>query len=125
MEQFSSRESCWNTTHFQTPDPLSSLTYCSGGGAEGARGNLFTLSLQTALCTVCGEKSNGIHSQHSTCCSMACSPPGQATLTCMISLRYTVEKVCMIYNLVLYTPHLSPFLEKNSAFLLGRKTISY
>lgn len=35
-------------------------------GAEGTPGNLFKLPLQTALCTVCGEKSDGIHSNHST-----------------------------------------------------------
>lgn len=35
-------------------------------GAEGMPGNLFTLPLQTALCTVCGEKSDGIHSNHCT-----------------------------------------------------------
>lgn len=35
-------------------------------GEEGTPGNLFKWPLQTALCTVCGEKSDGIHSNHST-----------------------------------------------------------
>lgn len=35
-------------------------------GAEGMPGNVFKLPLQRALCTVCGEKSDGIHSNHST-----------------------------------------------------------
>lgn len=34
-------------------------------GAEGMPGNLFQLPLQTAVCTVCGEKSDGVHSSHS------------------------------------------------------------
>ena len=54
-------------------------------GAEGTPGNLFKLPLQTALCTVCGEKSDGIHSNQNTpTASMATcfslEGPGQAAL---------------------------------------------
>lgn len=35
-------------------------------GAEGMPGNLFKLPLQTAVCTVRGEKSDGVHSSHGT-----------------------------------------------------------
>lgn len=40
-----------STAPFQAPSsPCGSFTYCSVAGAEGVPGNLFKLSLQTALC---------------------------------------------------------------------------
>lgn len=57
-----------STTHFlrlQVPRYGLLLTVVMEG-AEGVPGNLFRLPFQTTLCTVCGEKSDGIHSKHST-----------------------------------------------------------
>lgn len=49
-------------------------------GAEGMPGNLFTLPLQTALCTVCGEKSDGVHSNH-------CSPTASVVICFLLRGR--------------------------------------
>lgn len=67
--------------------------------------NLFKLPLQTALCTVCGEKRRvSIHSTGPCCkCDSFC-PEGQARLS---HLRCMVEKMCMIRYFI---PHLNLFV---------------
>lgn len=106
--------------------PGGSFTYCSDGRNRGNAGNLFKLPLQRALCTVCAEKSDDIHSNHSTptasvviCFSF--EGPGQNALKKARFASHTQWSKCHDLEFGIIVPPSNP-MSWEVVFLVEKKT---
>lgn len=102
-----------STAHFQAPSsPYGSFTYCNVVGAEGAPGICSNCHSDSSLHCLWRKEEWCPFTAQDLATMWHTFPGGldQVVPILVICLRYMVENMCMIYSLVFYTPHLSPFI---------------